>query len=255
MFCGRPADSYEHIFSDWLRNVLPSDQKTYHYRRAIGPGSTELQEWERRPFREKTRFVCGKCNGGWMSRLESAVKPILVPAITREGLPYVLDERGQYLAATWALKTGFILDVTQSKEPLAPRFLIDSLYARMRPPHQVTIWIGAHYRAREDPVNSVYVPRPLGLEPSEETPDAPSGSGHAYFLAVAGVCFLIIGHHYGNRVVFTCGEPWKDALIKIWPIEARQISFPPEFMMDRDFIDLLFQPDTIPKPLEARIAY
>jgi hypothetical protein len=73
-----------------------------------------------------------------------------------------------------------------------------------------------------------------------------------YFLAVAGVCFLVIGHQYQNRVVVNLGEPFSDQLVKIWPGESPSISYPPELMMDRDFIDLLFLPSE-PPPIEAWI--
>jgi hypothetical protein len=41
-------------------------------------------------------------------------------------------------------------------------------------------------------------------------------------------------------VVITCREPFKDALIKIWPPSNPLVAWPPELMMDMQLIDLLF---------------
>jgi len=67
-----------------------------------------------------------------------------------------------------------------------------------------------------------------------------SDFGFFSFLAVAGVCFLVTGHTYRNRVVVTCQEPLSDSLVKILPASSTRIGFPSPAMMDRDFIDLLF---------------
>lgn len=78
IFCGEPADSDEHLLSEWLQGVLPSDEPVLHYRQ-IGGDESERREWMKRPFREKAGVVCDDCNTGWMSRLESGAKPTSSP--------------------------------------------------------------------------------------------------------------------------------------------------------------------------------
>ena len=143
------------------------------------------------------------------------------------------------LAATWALKTTLVLQGTQSDKPIAPPDHFAHLRAQRQPPSNVTVWIGSHYRARFDPINTVYVQKPLSLEPLDDKLE-PGHFGYVNFLAVGGLSFLVIGHPYRNRVVITCREPFKEALTKIWPPLNPLVAWPPELMMDIQLIDLLF---------------
>ena len=81
-FCGRAADSREHLFPDWLRKVLPSEEQMLHFRQ-IGKDGATRHEWSSRPFVDKVRFVCSRCNSVWMSLLEQRAQPLLRPPITR----------------------------------------------------------------------------------------------------------------------------------------------------------------------------
>jgi hypothetical protein len=65
--------------------------------------------------------------------------------------------------------------------------------------------------------------------------------GYFGFLAIGGVSFLVIGHRHPNRVAITCRDPIKDAVSQIWPISTPLVVWPPELMMDRQLIDVLFQ--------------
>lgn len=240
IFCGAPADSKEHILPRWLQDVLPSDDLVVHFRE-IGSAEAERKEWESKPFRETTRFVCGGCNGGWMSRLEAKSKPLLTPAISRRG-PLRLADASQAIVATWATKTILVFQGTQADEPMAPADHFAHVRQYGRPPPGVTVWIGSHYRSRFDPINAVYVEKPLSIESLDDKlhiPEAPFG--YFGFLAIGGVSFLVIGHRYRNRVVITCREPIKDAVRKIWPVSTPLVVWPPELMMDRQLIDVLFE--------------
>lgn len=240
IFCGAPADSREHILPRWLQEVLPSDDPVVHFRE-IRHRETERIEWERKPFREKTRFLCEACNGGWMSRLEDASKPLLAPALARTG-PLRLAPASQATAATWAIKTVLVFQGTQADVPMAPAEHFAYVRDNERPPPGVTVWIGSHYRSRFDPIHSVCVQKPLSLEALDDRLSVPEGPfGYFGFLAVGGVSFLVIGHSYQNRVVIDCREPIKDAVTKIWPVTTPAVSWPPAYMMDAQLIDILFE--------------
>lgn len=53
--------------------------------------------------------ICEPCNNGWLSRLESAVKPILAPMAV-DGKTTELDASAQKSLATWAVKTALLLE-------------------------------------------------------------------------------------------------------------------------------------------------
>ena len=95
-----------------------------------------------------------------MSRLESRSKPILERAITQSG-PLRLAPASQEVAATWAIKTVLLFQGSQATEPMAPGDHFALLREYERPPRSVSVWIGSHYRARFDPVHSVYIQNPI----------------------------------------------------------------------------------------------
>jgi hypothetical protein len=83
MFCGQPGGNNEHIVGKWLLN----DLGLYTLKTRMGFGNQlrtgEMDEIdEPRPLGAfVTDAVCATCNNGWMSQLESAVKPLLSPLL------------------------------------------------------------------------------------------------------------------------------------------------------------------------------
>jgi len=93
IFCSATTDlSREHLLPDWLQGVFPNVDLVTHFR-AIG--RNDRHEWDARPFSERVRFVCVRCNNGWLSQLEAAVKPIMIPMLQHR--PCVVDRRAQEL--------------------------------------------------------------------------------------------------------------------------------------------------------------
>lgn len=235
-FCGAPADSGEHILPEWLQDVFPSDEPAVHTR-LIGLDESKKTKWQRRPFREKVYVVCEACNTGWMSDLEKASKPLLVPPITK--VPVAFDGPAQRIVATWALKTCLVLQASQMDTPIAAPALFAYLRAHRAPPPQVTVWLASHYRARHDPLNSIWIQRPLSLaEPADPNLTPVHGFGFLNFLAVGGIAFVVVGHRYRNAAEVTYDGSLDESLIKIWP-PTGVVSWPPRYMLDRDLIDLL----------------
>ncbi len=72
---------------------------------------------------ERVRGICADCNNGWMSRLESAAKPILTPMILGE--PVTLSTADQQVVAAWATKTALVLEYSHRDRPIvAPAQLL-----------------------------------------------------------------------------------------------------------------------------------
>ncbi len=200
-------------------------------------------------------MVCEGCNHGWMSQLENAAKPVLAPAIARErGCRF--DLREQWIAAKWAVKTVYVLQA-QAPELLAPGVHPVLLKENGKPPQQVSVWIGSHARAVDDPVSSAYIQQPLTLLPDDEYLKEPVKFGYIGFLAVGGISFLVVGHRFGNYVEFTLGQkgehPVGELFTKIWPWSQRFVYWPPPLQMDRELLDLIFDPDTFPLGFDARV--
>lgn len=248
IFCGDIANDREHLLPQWLQRILPSDEPVVHFRET---GGIEMPQWERKPFREKAKFVCKTCNQGWMSELESEAKPILTPAITRDQLPYAFDLLGQWIAARWAVKTIYVM---QASLPLAPPIHPTLLMLNFKPPPQVTVWIGSHARARDDPINSCYLQKPLAMSGDEGGAMKSIDFGYMSFLAVGGISFLVVEHRFDSYVECVLGaeHPFSDMFIKLWPRSRSVLGWPPYVMADREYLDVLFDPDTLPLGFDAR---
>jgi hypothetical protein len=206
----------------------------------IGRMNPTRREWLRRSFQEKTRVVCQSCNNGWMSKLEEAAQPVLTPAIQRSRCLLTADE--QAVAAAWAFKTCLVFQASQAERPIAPPTHFYDLRRLGNPPRQVSIWISSHYRARQDALNSAYVQRPLSLEAQDGESASGKVVGYLCFLAVGGVSFLVVGHHYNGSAEVSLEGLITDALDQIWPDPSGALLWPPRLMMDADFVDTLTLP-------------
>src|SRR5688500_7835823 len=99
-FCGSTGPmTNEHVWNDWLRDVLPSEPLPHTS--YAGHGGTPGPGWSalRRPYRFTVKCVCSPCNSGWMSRIDSAAKPAAKAAVLGEAR--VLDETSQTALARW----------------------------------------------------------------------------------------------------------------------------------------------------------
>ena len=218
-----------------------------HFRQ-IGTDAADRHEWRRRPFREQSRVTCETCDTGWMSDLETEASSLLERPISRIATQF--DHGQQMVLATWAVQTCLLLQASQTDEPIAPGSHFAELRVNQRPPSQVAVWLAAHYRARTDAANSVFVQRPLRLEPLDDQLLPRGEFGYLNFLAVGGVAFAVVGHRYRNRTDISYDGSLSEALIKIWPSESEVVWWPPSYMLDREHIDVITLP---PGGFRARI--
>lgn len=142
-FCsGRPL-TREHVWPDWVRRLV-ADAPAMPYRRRMEFESRTLEEREflLRPFALTVKAVCGVCNNGWMSRLEEAAKPLLMPGLHGRGKR--LSPGGQQVLATWAFKSALVFGLTHRWPRGVPDEHYDHLLQHGRPPEQCVIWMGAY---------------------------------------------------------------------------------------------------------------
>ena len=83
IFCGNLLLTQEHIYADWLYPYLtksyPRTRHEFNIRTNInGPIIEGANIKNGNPTTKKIKCVCQTCNGGWMSALQSEVKPILL---------------------------------------------------------------------------------------------------------------------------------------------------------------------------------
>ena len=107
--CGRtpsPA-SREHVFSAWLLQEFGLDVSMALFRMQ-GDGSRKQVRVEIKLASFKLKEVCEACNNGWMSRLESEAKPLILGLIRGSLGLQSLTEGERRILARWAGKTAII---------------------------------------------------------------------------------------------------------------------------------------------------
>ena len=90
IFCGKRGNiSKEHFWPEWLAPHLPPAVPNSHiseFHSGEGKQPRRLERHSERPGSvntRKIRAVCATCNNGWMSALESKVKPTILGLLSR----------------------------------------------------------------------------------------------------------------------------------------------------------------------------
>ncbi len=149
IFCQGTGLSREHIWPQWASKYIPASDSGSHVRHTIVssaanpwiPESHEKQNFQGDVKTVKIRVVCRKhCNNGWMSRLESAVKPILTPMLLDESI--VLSPDDQRTLAAWITMKLMVAEFTRPTDVVTRLDQRTSLMRSLIPPSGWTIWIG-----------------------------------------------------------------------------------------------------------------
>ncbi len=116
LFCGvLTRCTKEHPFPKWLKTVIPRGPSRSHqiltFR--IDDGRRSWIKPERRSHGRnigdtQLPIVCAACNNGWMSRLQTAVKPIQIPLIKGETVTLSVEQ--QQVLAAWTMMTSMVAE-------------------------------------------------------------------------------------------------------------------------------------------------
>jgi hypothetical protein len=137
-FCGRRADSQEHVIPRWLRNHVPEGSAVVPHRRGALHPTEYSHSWIAPNLDLKVGVVCRVCNQGWMNDVEESVREVL-PLMIR-GEPVQLDHDGQRAVATWATKTTMMFQYRRMPPREPPRPRREWIYERREPPPNTHIW-------------------------------------------------------------------------------------------------------------------
>ena len=137
LFCGHGNDvrvmTREDVWPEWTRKFTIAKSTATEWRYSLGTAWRQRTNLVGRAPRVRISAVCRPCNGGWMSRLETAVIPVLKPLIL--GQPAMLSASDQQTLATWAIKTALTLNELGNEKKLnLPASVYRHLAARADPP-------------------------------------------------------------------------------------------------------------------------
>lgn len=227
IFCDHRANSYEHIFPDWINNIFPPDK--------IGPVDSQhvqvvpsdadaswIRNFPAKKLAQQTaRIVCCCCNGGWMSDMESRARPLLEPVILGHEKTFTNEE--QIFIAGWATKIA-MLGETIMEYP--ERFTRDDRWlvrSQGRPPLHAMVFLAAYAGAD---VRTIYV-RTLGDITNHGTPLT-----ELYFHTIQIGCLVIAVRGFPalplaeNRTLKQVPEP-RFVELPIFPAPIERCKWPP----------------------------
>lgn len=235
VFCGAEGKlTGEHVFGDWLSRIgleVPECQAS------AGPLNRSGRELGGRPFTQKVRDVCGPCNSGWMSRLESTAGRVLTPLIL--GQSGSISKEDTATVAAWVQKTALVGMLVSSKDARTRGYGLPSeeyraLYTLQHhgaPLPASRFWIG-RYEGRQR-LSSIWVTPMVVHFDGHAVPEFPQ----AYAVTV------VLGKLIVHGVRFTSAEhevilDMPVGFAKLWP-NGEPVTWPTQTPIDdRRFIRL-----------------
>jgi hypothetical protein len=133
----------EHVFPRWLLrefNLAAELVAPTHVSESLDPVS-------RRQHRLAALVegrVCAACNGGWMSALEVAVRPILSPLMRGSRALVSLNHEERRVLARWAVKTAYNLNWSANYPRKVPLDHLRELRSSDDLPAQVVVLAASH---------------------------------------------------------------------------------------------------------------
>jgi hypothetical protein len=191
-FCGAVGRrlTLEHVLAQCVRPLLDDGSQAPYVLETEDGGVERI--WDSPLAGLTVKRVCGGCNNGWMSVLETAVQPILHGMVA--GSLGQLTAETQHLLAAWGTKTAMAYDLTQS-EPTVPaearRYVVEH-----RAPPPGTVMMLARYGGRRYPIYAAHGTRRFQVQVDNQ----PSQDRTAFLLTVSvgPVVLQLLGHGMAN---------------------------------------------------------
>lgn len=227
MFCKAQASTKEDIWPKWLTKRFPSSDASLM---EAERGGLKLGTWQTKtPQLLTVKHICGDCNNGWMSKLETEMKPIADSILDEH--TKVLDVSSQAVIAAWAIKTSMVLEALYPEREF---FYSENERQNMRVasaiPERTSIWIAK------------CVNQPNIYSAGKDLRTAPgTNEAKAYVTTMAfGSLALQVAsiRTLANlpkeiQITYDSREgPWDKILLQVWPLIPYSQQWPPSHGLD-----------------------
>lgn len=210
--------SQEHVLAHWIGEAFAIKVPQPHWHIAEGEISSE-RRFQQRPFRITAGCVCERCNHGWMSGLEQAVKRVLRPMMLLD-TPITLTRDDQRILSFWAAKTLMTLQCTMPEaDRVVPQQHYIELFEHQRAPDHCRIAIA---RRPSEPASWPYQIVQVGGEwrttpPPGPRPTRADWNAYRAVIAIGHVVFHLLGFHDGAREGSLRSGDLPEAFVEIGP--------------------------------------
>lgn len=241
IFCGRIGLSKEHIWSDWLKDVIPRNDQHGEYWGSMhrDAGSTEV-EWKEPPrsssrqgcvLQRRLRKVCERhCNNGWMSRVVDRAKPLVEQMIL--GKAFELNRREQTELAAW-------IGITTIMQEFANRHGAHAISPEDRavlmtteaPPLSWSIWTARYSDKWWAPMGHYHLPMSFSKRPTDNESNPPSGELQLTTFTLGELLVHVFTSTRAEMIetyrTYIGGASNPVKLPQLWPIVGDTLNWPP----------------------------
>lgn len=233
-FCGESNKrSGEHIWSDWIGRLLPSG--IYDFKRVDRHG--KVAQWTLPGLDAKTNVPCKPCNGGWMSRLEDTVKPILREPIAT-GCPVLFPAEKVPAIAAFAFKSAVVFDHQNvPDEPFFSAAIRKNFMDRLSIPAGVQVWIASYSGGalRGNSEGYRFVTNIQNISGSEF---------YSFTYVISYFVIQVLAARWRDEPrrreylpVLAPDPIWMPAVNRLWPNFGRPVVWPPEQDLSEDSLN------------------
>lgn len=244
IFCGNHGLTREHVWANWLRAYIPRE-KTQHRTRSLLVFPARFEESiERRtgdPHSRRIRRVCGRCNNGWMGKLQEKTKPFLVPMLKGNSASFYRN--GQTTLAAWVAMFVMVAEfLDPDKTAISARERAWFMNNQRAPSHW-RVWIGRY--AQSTSVNRWFHHVVTFAEHESEvaTDDSvpPGNTQTSTILLGEHLVIHVMSSPIARRIV----KRWPHLphiapmMREIWPVKNRIITWPPPGILSGDDVEVM----------------
>lgn len=229
VFCNNPGVTKQHMWPDWLKKIIPREGNKHSQNtiltKLISHKTVFVQpdiKFKRGPIgARKIRNVCGKCNSGWMSRLEESARLALTSIVLCE--EKILTEKELLSIASWSAMTSIVAEYTDPKTQSIPEEDRRTIMNHGIPPSNWHIWLG-NYNGEK--WKQRY--RHLGMACAIKAPIIPSNisCNTQSSTFVVGSLFLYTFCSKIPSIVPAFSADIEEKLLKIWPTVPSESGWP-----------------------------
>lgn len=238
IFCGGPPPlTKEHIWADWLKKYIPRDMASHTYRSTIEDEANVDSRVKKRPGdprSSKVRVVCKSCNGGWMSRLQSRAKPILIPLVVGDKI--VLDRFKQETLTAWIAMAVMCSEFFQAGRAAISPLERERFYKTTTIGKNWKIWIG-NYQRGDWVGHWVHLVSSVGAEDSLPYPTAggrPQPNTQSTTMVVGQLYINVVSSAVPELIErWDLSEHGTRILARIHPVQETFIAWPISILSDK----------------------
>jgi hypothetical protein len=227
IWCGTTPVTQEHVWPDWLRDVLPGDGPGHYVLARDASEFASPRTWSQPAFNATVGVVCADCNNGWMSETETRARDNVAAMATGMGV-VELDIQAQVEISTWCVLRAFMNHFTGSLT-YVPEAHLQQVFATGMPPTQAVVWLAAYSEPKE-----IASYRGIGGTPSEPGPLPKGANVYTATLSIGNMAFRVFGHQMEGTFRFATEGTFEGALLQIWPPMLGVAKWPPPVALDSD---------------------